>query len=421
MMTTGAARRDAGREDGAGLRWLPPVYSPLSLAALVSAVRSVAGRGGDPRPAFARSLGEAYGASRVLLADSGTHALQLAIQVALRVVNASATPIVALPAFTCFDVATAAVGSGASIALYDVDPSALAPDLDSLERALNDGARVVVVTPLYGVPVDWDAVERCAAPFGALVIEDAAQGHGATWHERRLGASGRLGVLSFGRGKGWTGGCGGALLARDDAAGFLNDELPESSRATGVVGTLMRSAAQWLLARPERYALPASLPFLHLGETNYRDPSTPAGIPWVAVALLQATRALADDEGQQRRTHAAEFAAGVAPLASVGTVRPGVGGTPGYLRFPIRLARGLTGFSSSPAALRLGMATGYPATLAQLPAVRSRLTPVSARVNAWPGATELVNTLVTMPTHSLVTASERRAILAMIADYRAPA
>ena len=36
----------------------------------------------------------------------------------------------------------------------------------------------------------------------------------------------------------------------------------------------------------------------------------------------------------------------------------------------------------------------------------------------WPGATELVSTLVTLPTHSLVTAGERRAILQLLERYR---
>ncbi len=94
----------------------------------------------------------------------------------------------ALPAFTCFDVATAAVAAALPVVLYDIDPATLAPDFDSLELCLQQGARVVVVSPLYGMPVDWDLVERSAARYGAVVIEDAAQGHGARWRGRLLAA-----------------------------------------------------------------------------------------------------------------------------------------------------------------------------------------------------------------------------------------
>ena len=79
---------------------------------------------------------------------------------------------------------------------------------ESLERALKRGAGVVVVAPLCGIPVDWDRVGRCLAPYGALAVEDAAQGHGAEWRGLPLGGLGTLSVLSFARGKGWTGGRG---------------------------------------------------------------------------------------------------------------------------------------------------------------------------------------------------------------------
>src|SRR5437899_1804453 len=82
---------------------------------------------------------------------------------------------VALPAYTCYDVATAAVAVDARIALYDVDPATLAPDMASLTATLAEGARIVVVAPLYGVPVDWDAIEQCVRTFGAVAVEDAAQ------------------------------------------------------------------------------------------------------------------------------------------------------------------------------------------------------------------------------------------------------
>src|SRR6059058_4042732 len=157
----------------------------------------------DPCPRVERLVRALYRAQETVLLGSGTQALELAIRVATRV--AAEQCAVALPAFSCYDVATAAVGARMRIALYDVDPGTLGPDLDSLAAALASGARIVVAAPLWGTPVDWGAVERCAAPFGAVVIEDAAQGHGAEWRGLPVGSFGALSVLSFGRGKGWTG------------------------------------------------------------------------------------------------------------------------------------------------------------------------------------------------------------------------
>ena len=66
---------------------------------------------------------------------------------------------VALPAFGCFDVASAAIGADVPVSLYDIDPDTLSPDPDSLSRAFSQGARVAVIAPLYGVPVDWESLE----------------------------------------------------------------------------------------------------------------------------------------------------------------------------------------------------------------------------------------------------------------------
>src|SRR5207245_11729574 len=151
---------------------------------------------------------------------------------------------------------------------HDVGPAWLAPGPDSLAATLAEGARIVVAAPLYGIPIDWNTLEECAAAFGAVVIEDAAQGHGASWHGRPLGSFGVISTLSFGRGKGWTGGKGGALLVRARGGqrlplrnGGAAQRLGEAG-ALAELGVLLRATAQWALGHPARYRLPASIPWL---------------------------------------------------------------------------------------------------------------------------------------------------------------
>ena len=214
-----------------------------------------------------------YSADEVLLCGSGTQGLQLAIQCARDEIGRQVA--VALPAFSCFDVASAAIGAGGPVILYDLDPPSLSPDLESLDRALAAGARIVVVAPLYGVPVDWDAVEDLASTYGAMLIEDAAQGHGATHRRRPLGSLGEISTLSFGRGKGWTGGSGGAVLFRRGRRAARTVGL-SGSGAGSSLKTAMVLAAQWALGRPSVYGLPRRLP-LELGETVYHEPRAPNG------------------------------------------------------------------------------------------------------------------------------------------------
>src|SRR5439155_271560 len=160
----------------------------------------------------------------------------------------------------------------------------LAPDLDSMTATLAEGARVIVVAPPFGVPVDWDAIEQCLMGFGALAIEDAAQGHGALWRGAPVGSAGALSVLSFGRGKGWTGGRGGALLIRR----FPLDAGVGGSRAAGPfdeLAALGTGVAQCVLGRPAVYRLPAALPLLHLGETRFHSPTELRRMTRAAAAL----------------------------------------------------------------------------------------------------------------------------------------
>lgn len=351
----------------------------------------------------------AYQADATVLTASGTQALQLAIQTATRLAGVAAAPVVALPAFTCFDVATAAVGAGARIALYDVDPATLAPDLDSLRAVLDEGVRVVVVTPLYGLPVAWQEIEDAVMRAGAVVVEDAAQGQGARWRGRTVGTFGAISVVSFGRGKGWTGCGGGALLVRGRAIAAVPDVALRPASRAREFSTAVSALGQWWLGRPAWYALPASLPFLALGETRYHDPQPPAEMSRAAAALALHTRPQAVLEALARRLNAAELLAGLP--SGVAPVRPIPGADASFIRLPVRLPGGLASFDRPAMALRAGVGRSYPSTLATLPAVRARLTGPHRQ---WPGAETLVRELVTLPTHSHVAPRDRLALTALL-------
>ncbi len=94
-------------------------------------------------------LNERYSPRSVLLTDSGTTALTAALIGVLR--DRPGSPV-AIPAFSCYDVAAATDGAGAPALLYDVDPHTLAPDLAQLRATLRQGAAAVVAVHLYGCP-----------------------------------------------------------------------------------------------------------------------------------------------------------------------------------------------------------------------------------------------------------------------------
>jgi len=384
-----------------------PVYSPLPLRAVAAGAVGLVGGSELARADLTAVLCQEFEAARVLLTDSGTGALTLAIQGCLALRPGAA---VALPAYCCYDLATAADGAGAPVVLYDLVPETLAPEPESLRRALEHGVAAVVLVHLFGVPADPEPVRAAAQRAGAWLIEDAAQGAGASLRGRPLGSFGDLVVLSFGRGKGITAGRGGALLARGDAAIALLDrgrtQLLPSPRGAR---ELVQLKAQWLLGRPSLYVVPAALPFLQLGETIYQSASPVRAMSHVAARTLAVTLARSDREPAMRRARAARLLERRGPGLS--PVRPPGGAEPGYLRLPFLAAPAARAAADSVEARALGIMPGYPRALRDLAGFGERV--VNAAEDL-PGARKLAQLLITLPAHSLLSERDLSALEAWI-------
>ena len=389
------------------LRRQLPVYSPLSASALLSGAGALLSGGGSARRRVTEWLEREYRTTRPLLTGSGTMALALA----MRASRSADRPGVALPAYGCYDLVTAALGAGVPVAWYDLDPATLAPDWPSLERALSGGVGGMVIVHYYGVPVDFTPVRELARRFDTLVIEDAAQGIGGALDGLPLGALGDLGVLSFGRGKGLTGGGGGALLLNTERGRSAHSALGGApGPAEGALRALATTTAQWLLARPSTYALPSALPFLRLGETVFREPEPERVINPVAVGILAETMHLAAGEADSRRRNAAWL---IEHLRGAGKVPGGSIGQPGYLRLPMLLGEASRLAADSSRARALGIMAGYPMALNSLPGSTASSTEYS-------GARELVQSLVTLPVHSKLKDRERKDVVSTLTGSTLP-
>jgi dTDP-4-amino-4,6-dideoxygalactose transaminase len=283
------------------------------------------------------------------------------------------------------------------VLLYDVDPHTLAPDLEQVRAALNQGAAAIVVVHLYGYPVDLGEVNRLAAEARAVVIEDAAQAAGATIHNRPAGAHASLAVLSFGRGKGLTGGSGGALLAHDEVSARVLERVRASLREPRRgLPELLALTAQWLLENPSLYAFPAALPFLRLGETIYRAPRAARAPSAASSSVIAATWALAEREVEVRRRNAERLSIALGRQPDLEPIRRSPRAQPGYLRLPVLAsARGVRSAAGA-SARRLGIVRGYPRALCDLEGFATRCLNRGA---AFPGSRMLAERLCTLPTH----------------------
>lgn len=385
-----------------------PVYSPLSFTGVAHAAFARATSSTELRERLARKY--SVHPSSVTLTGTGTHALGLAIDLAAR---ARRNRRVALPAYTCWDVGSAAQWSGVEIVYYDIDPTSLEPDLGSLTTAVQEDVAAVVVGPLFGYPIAWDEIRTVCDAYGSLLIEDAAQGQGCVWQDQPVGSFGDATMLSFGRGKGWTGGGGGALLLR-------SEELVTRGPAS-LTNTSMGSSATWslkalaqaVLGRPSLYGLPAALPGSGLGQTEYHPPSSPSTMLPCAAALALATEPWAEREAEDRRKVGATLIARLEGTAGVEVISPSYPGA-GFLRLGVRIPQVEPSWERR--ARPLGVERGYPLALPDVPELEASATDRFAGPLRVPGARILARELFSLPTHSLLTERDLNRIVTVLSD-----
>lgn len=161
---------------------------------------------------FEREFAEYIGARFCVGVSSGTAALQLAL-IALGIGPGDE---VIVPANTFFATAEAVSNVGARPVFVDADPVAYTIDVGKIEAAINARTRAIIPVHLYGQPADLDPILELGKRYGLLVIEDAAQAHGARYRGKKVGSFGVVSCFSFYPGKNLGAfGEGGAVLTDD--------------------------------------------------------------------------------------------------------------------------------------------------------------------------------------------------------------
>lgn len=172
--------------------------------------------GGEAVEEFEEAWAGYCGAAHAVGLANGTDALQLT----LMALGIGPGDEVIVPSNTFVASAEAIVLSGATPRFADVSPQTLLLTSADLEAAITSRTRAVIVVHLYGQMPDMDSLCRTADRAGVLLIEDAAQAHGANWRGRRAGSIGRAGCFSFYPGKnlGAFGDAGAVVTADADLA-----------------------------------------------------------------------------------------------------------------------------------------------------------------------------------------------------------
>jgi len=182
---------------------------------------------GDEVKEFEKELAAYVGVKHAISCSDGTSALQLIYMVN----KIGAGDAVFCPDMTFIASVEPAVMLGAEPIFCDIDPVSYNICPESLERQIHavikEGVyrpRAIVAVDFIGNPADYDALEQIAKKYNLLLIEDAAQGIGATYNGKKCGSFGDIAATSFFPSKPL--GCygdGGAVFTNDDeTAALLN-------------------------------------------------------------------------------------------------------------------------------------------------------------------------------------------------------
>jgi dTDP-4-amino-4,6-dideoxygalactose transaminase len=147
--------------------------------------------------AFEQEFAAYSGSVHGMGVNTGTSALHMAL---LAAGVGRGDEVITVP-FTFMATVSSIDYCGATPVFVDIDPVTYTMDPAQLEAAITPKTKAIIPVHLYGQCADMDPILAIAKKHGLVVIEDAAQAHGAEYKGRRAGSMGDMGCFSFYPGK----------------------------------------------------------------------------------------------------------------------------------------------------------------------------------------------------------------------------
>jgi dTDP-3-amino-3,4,6-trideoxy-alpha-D-glucose transaminase len=120
-----------------------------------------------------------------------------ALELSLRAMGVGPGHEVIVPAYTFIATWLAVSQVGAVPVPVDIELDTCNVDPELISDAINERTKAIIPVHLFGQPADMDPVRELAHQAGLIVIEDAAQAHGARYRGRRVGSLGDAAAFSF--------------------------------------------------------------------------------------------------------------------------------------------------------------------------------------------------------------------------------
>jgi perosamine synthetase len=193
-----------------------PVFDDEMKAAAVNALQNEKFVMGESVFKFEEEFAAFCGVRRAVSTSSGTFALQFALQA----LGVTAKDKVLTTPYSFIATANAAYCAGITPEFSDINSRTCNLDVSIAGKKLLNGVKAVLPVHLYGYPAEMQSILDSAQIWGASVVEDCCQAHGAKYFGSRVGSLGDVGCFSFYPSKNMTvcGDGGMAVTNNDDIA-----------------------------------------------------------------------------------------------------------------------------------------------------------------------------------------------------------
>jgi perosamine synthetase len=381
-------------------RTLPPTAAPIQFQDLLSGVFSTfADHGAGSK--LKGQIQEFFKVKYVFLVSSGKAALYLSLRA---MQQSSKRREIIIPAYSSFCLASAVARTGLPVKLCDIDPDTLDFDLAKLKSMVTERTLAVIPVHNYGLVCNMREIQGMVLEKGAYVVENAAQAAGARVENRKAGTIGHIGILSLGRGKNVCALGGGVILTDREPLALVIDELLDlypQEHSFPECSSILTGIALSLFLHPERYAVPARLPFLNLGASVFDPDFRIARLSNVNAEVGRRAFLCLDRYNEIRIRNARLLNDNLCDNESLRIPKSDVPGQSVYLRFPIvfprkEVRRRVFWILNR---RRLGASRSYPVPLNEIPGFRMYL----CAEDDYPGAKFVADRILTLPTHPYVT------------------
>lgn len=158
-----------------------------------------------------KELQKHFGTEHLLLVSNGTIALQLAIKALDLKGKIITTP------YSYVATTTSILWEQCEPVFVDISPNTFNADPACIEKAITPDTSAILVTNVYGIPCDFEAIQKLADAHGLKVIYDNAHGFGTKMNGCEISLQGDISTLSFHATKLFHSIEGGAIVCKDKA------------------------------------------------------------------------------------------------------------------------------------------------------------------------------------------------------------